>query len=102
MVDDFLPEDLRVPSRDEVAGMMMHLRRPLVIDGEVRECPRCGAYRDWIILSIRDEVWLRCRASHETLEHRLDTAWFNRNSGPMDAMHATFEDGLKYLGHHDN
>ncbi|MGW6742794.1 hypothetical protein ACWGDX_19070 [Streptomyces sp. NPDC055025] len=98
-VDDFLPTDLRVPGRNEIAGMMMPRRRPLVIDGEVRACPQCGAYRDWIILSTRDEVWLRCRAGHETLEPRLDTAWYNRNSGPSDAIHATFEDGLKHLGH---
>ncbi|MFB7270704.1 hypothetical protein [Streptomyces sp. NPDC056244] len=98
-VDDFLPADLRVPGRDEIAGMMMPRRRPLIIDGEVRACPQCGAYRDWIILSTRDEVWLRCRAGHQMLEPRLDTAWYNRNSGPTDAIHATFEDGLKHLGH---
>ncbi|MGW1194476.1 hypothetical protein ACWD4B_01255 [Streptomyces sp. NPDC002536] len=98
-VDDFLPPDLRVPSRDEIAGMMMRYDKPLVIDGEVRSCPQCGAYRDWILLSVHAEVWLRCRAGHETLEPRLDAAWYNRNSGPMDRMHATLEDGLKHLGH---
>ncbi|QLE76339.1 hypothetical protein FGW37_26120 [Streptomyces rectiverticillatus] len=98
-VDDFLPPDLRVPSRDELAGMMMRYDKPLVIDGEVRSCPQCGAYRDWVLLSVRDEVWLRCRAGHETLEPRLDPAWYNRNSGPMDRWHPTLEDGLKHLGH---
>ncbi|MBC2878100.1 MULTISPECIES: hypothetical protein [Streptomyces] len=98
-VDDFLPPDLRVPSREEIAGMMMPFDKPLVIDGEVRSCPQCGAYRDWVLLSVRDEVWLRCRAGHETLEPRLDAAWYNRHSGPMDRWHPTLEDGLKHLGH---
>ncbi|MEV4924324.1 hypothetical protein [Streptomyces roseoverticillatus] len=98
-VDDFLPPDLRVPSREEITGMMMPYDKPLVIDGEVQSCPQCGAYRDWVLLSVRDEVWLRCRASHETPEPRLDAAWYNRNSGPMDRWHPTLEDGLKHLGH---
>ncbi|MFI0743297.1 hypothetical protein ACH4PU_35270 [Streptomyces sp. NPDC021100] len=98
-VDDFLPPDLRMPSREEIAGMMMPFDKPLVIDGEVRSCPQCGAYRDWVLLSVRDEVWLRCRAGHETFEPRLDAAWYNRHSGPMDRWHPTLEDGLKHLGH---
>lgn len=99
VVDDFLPPDLRMPTREEICGMMMRWETPLVIDGEIRECPRCGAYRDWIVLSVRDQIWLRCRAGHETLETRLDTAWYNRSSGPMDRWHPTLEDGLKHLGH---
>ncbi|MFD4664761.1 hypothetical protein [Streptomyces halstedii] len=31
---DFLPPDLRVPSRQEVAGLMMPWKQPLVMDGE--------------------------------------------------------------------
>jgi hypothetical protein len=98
-VADFLPSDLRLPTQDEIAGMLMRYDQPLVIDGEVRTCPQCGAYRNWVILSVRDEVRLHCRAGHETLEPALDTAWYNRNSGPMDQWHPTLEDGLKHLGH---
>ncbi|MBE1599953.1 MULTISPECIES: hypothetical protein [Streptomyces] len=100
VVPDFLPPDLRVPSRTEVAGLMMRWQRPLVIDGEVRACPQCGAYRDWIIFSMRDDsIWLRCRAGHETKEPGLDPAWYNRNSGPVDHFHPTLEEGLRHLGH---
>lgn len=99
-VPDFLPPDLRVPSRSDVAGLMMPYNRPLVVDGEVRSCPQCGAYRDWIIFSMRDDsIWLRCRAGHETKELGLDPAWFNRNSGPVDRFHPTLEEGLRHLGH---
>lgn len=46
---------------------MMRWQQPLVIDGEVRRCPECGANRDWTFLCLRDDsVWLRCRAGHET------------------------------------
>ncbi|MVO90244.1 hypothetical protein GPA10_37215 [Streptomyces sp. p1417] len=99
-VPDFLPPDLRVPSRHEVEGLMMRWQQPLVIDGAVRACPQCGSYRDWIIFSMRDDtVWLRCRTGHNTLERRLDPAWYNRNSGPVDHFHPTLDDGLRHLGH---
>lgn len=100
VASDFLPPDLRVPSRQEVAGLMMRWQQPLVVEGEVRTCPACGAYRDWIVLCLRDDsVWLRCRAGHETKEPGLDAAWYNRHSGPVDRFHPTLEEGLRHLGH---
>jgi hypothetical protein len=99
VVPDFLPPDFRAPSRQDVSGFMMRWDRPLVIDGEVHQC-HCGAYRKWIVFNMRDDsVWLRCPAGHETPEPRLDTAWYNRNSGPVDRFHPTLEEGLRHLGH---
>lgn len=96
----FPPADSRAPSQQDVEGRMMRWMQPLVIDGEVYACPTCGAYRDWVVLSMRDDsVWLRCRAGHQVRDLRLDTAWYNRNSGPVDAWHPTLEDGLRHLGH---
>ncbi len=99
VVDDFLPPELRVPSHDQVDGKMMPWKQPLVFDGEMAACAECGAYRDWLILSTRGEIWLRCRAGHQERETRIDTAWYNRNSGPADATFATFEDCLRHLRH---
>ncbi|MFI8308828.1 hypothetical protein ACIF80_36630 [Streptomyces sp. NPDC085927] len=99
LVDDFLPPELRVPSHDQLDGRMMPWAQPIVLDGKVVACAECGAYRGWLILSTRDQVWLRCRQGHQQHESRLDTAWFNRHSGPADATHATFEDCLRHLGH---
>ncbi|MFB6977414.1 hypothetical protein [Streptomyces scopuliridis] len=100
VVPDFPPAGLRAPSRQDVEGMMMRWMQPLVIDGEVHACPTCGLYRDWIVFCLRDDsVWLRCRAGHQVQEPRLDATWYNRNSGPVDRWHPTFEDGLRYLGH---
>ncbi|MET8658635.1 hypothetical protein [Streptomyces griseus] len=99
VVDDFLPAELRVPSHDQLDGRMMPWKQPLVLDGEMVACAECGEYRDLLILSTRDEIWLRCRAGHQQQETRLDTAWYNRHAGPADATHATFEDCLRHLGH---
>ncbi|MFD9187214.1 hypothetical protein ACFWCA_03205 [Streptomyces phaeochromogenes] len=98
VVPDFLPPDFRAPSRQDVSGFMMRWDLPLVIDGEVHAC-HCGAYRNWIVFNMSDDsVWLRCPAGHETEETRLDTAWYNRNSGPVEHFHPTLEDGLRHLG----
>ncbi|MEU8787587.1 hypothetical protein [Streptomyces sp. NPDC048637] len=98
-VPDFLPPEFRAPSRQDVSGLMMRWDLPLVIDGEVHAC-HCGAYRNWIVFNMRDDsVWLRCPAGHETKEERLSTAWYNRNSGPVDHFHPTLEEGLRHLGH---
>ncbi|MFJ1911138.1 hypothetical protein ACIOGX_04275 [Streptomyces sp. NPDC088147] len=99
VVDDFLPPELRVPSHDQLDGRMMPWKQPIVLDGEMVACVECGAYRDWLILSTRDQIWLRCRTGHQQRETRLDTAWYNRHAGPADATHATFEDCLRHLGH---
>ncbi|KKD13946.1 MULTISPECIES: hypothetical protein [Streptomyces] len=99
VVEGFLPPELRLPSHDEVEGKMMPWKQPLVLDGEMATCAECGAYRDWLILSTRGEIWLRCRAGHQQQETCIDTAWYNRHSGPADATHTTFEDCLRHLGH---
>lgn len=98
VVGDFLPPDLIAPSQ-RTAGMMMPWPGPLVADGQVLTCRECGTYRDWIVLSQHGTVWVRCRAGHETHETRLDAAWFNRHSGPMQHHHASYEDGIRFLGH---
>ncbi|ELS55815.1 hypothetical protein [Streptomyces viridochromogenes] len=96
---DFLPPEFRAPCRQDVSGFMMRWDLPLVIDGEVHAC-HCGAYRNWIVFNMRDDsVWLRCEAGHEAHETRLDSAWYNRNSGPVDHFHPTLEEGLRHLGH---
>ncbi|MFI1060477.1 hypothetical protein ACH4TC_01125 [Streptomyces spororaveus] len=99
VVDDFLPPDLRMPTREELAGILMPHDTPLVLDGEVRACSECGAYRKWIVASTNDGVWLRCPAGHEQVEPRLDAAWFNRTSGPIAEQHATYEECLRFLSH---
>lgn len=85
--------------REKPAGRMMPHRQPLVIEGQVRVCTVCGAYRDWVVVCVRAQVWLRCPAGHEGHEDRLDTAWYDRHSGPITHQHDSYEDGLRHLGH---
>ncbi|OAR21870.1 hypothetical protein A8W25_30855 [Streptomyces sp. ERV7] len=94
-VDDFLPPDLRVNT-----GMnrFMEWGRPLVLDGEVRTCPQCEAYRDWVVLCTQGQIWLHCRYGHQSLEPRLNVAWYNRHSGPVDSTFDTLDEGLRHLG----
>lgn len=98
VVEDFLPADLRLPTREELAGILMAHDSPLVLDGEVRACCDCGAYRKWVIASTKEGVWLRCPAGHEQVEPRLDAAWFNRTSGPFTGQHTTYDECLRFLG----
>ncbi|MFC0844687.1 hypothetical protein ACFH04_13360 [Streptomyces noboritoensis] len=95
-VEDFLPPDLRV---DAGMNRFMEWGRPLVLDGEVRACPQCAAYRDWVILCTQGQIWLHCRYGHQSLEPRLDVAWYNRNSGPLDSTFDTLDEGLRHIGH---
>lgn len=99
VVDDFLPPELLSASQGEVTGMMMSWKGPLVVEGEVCECPQCGAYRDVVLLTMGDSVWRRCREGHEILEPALDGAWFNRHSGPMTDRFDSLGEGLRHLGH---
>ncbi|MFG2476622.1 hypothetical protein [Streptomyces fagopyri] len=100
IVPDLPLAEVRGPSRQDVEGVMMRWMQLLVIEGEVRTCPKCGVYRGWIVFCLRDDsVWLRCRAGHQVQEPHLDATWFNRNSGPVDHWHPTLEDGLRHLGH---
>ncbi|MEU4922302.1 hypothetical protein AB0G29_23480 [Streptomyces parvus] len=93
------PLNSPVVVRQEVEGLMMPHPNPLVVDGDVRACGMCGSYRGWVVISLRDEVWLRCPAGHEQHEPGLDTAWYDRHSGPVTQRHETYDDGLRDLGH---
>ncbi|MCX5274992.1 MULTISPECIES: hypothetical protein [Streptomyces] len=99
VVDDFLPPEFRMDTDDDLAGRLMPWPRLLVVEGDVRACPQCAAYRDWVVLCTEGRIWLRCRAGHETLEPRLDVAWYNRNSGPSNGKFGTLEEGLRSIGH---
>jgi hypothetical protein len=78
---------------------MMPWPHPLVLDGEILTCTTCGAYRGWIILSTRDQIWLRCRTGHQQHEQRLDTTWYDQHAGPPGGHFATAAECLRHLGH---
>ncbi|MFB7936691.1 hypothetical protein [Streptomyces sp. NPDC056049] len=93
--EDFLPADLRL---DLSTKRFLVWRRPLVLEGEVRSCPQCAAYRDWAILAVEGQIWLRCPAKHVTPEPRLSLEWFNRNAGPTSSTYGSLDEGLDDFG----
>ncbi len=96
-VDDFLPPDMRLDISTN--RFLVWGARPLVVQGEVRSCSTCEAYRDWVILAAEGQIWLRCPAGHTAPEPRLDVAWFNRTSGPAGTTtYGSLEEGLKDFG----
>ncbi|WP_433549161.1 hypothetical protein ACQPZG_31935 [Streptomyces sp. CA-294286] len=94
-----LPDDLRVPPADELAGSMMRYWAPLSVDGTVVTCSECGVYRDWLVLNREDHVWVHCRSGHETYVPGLDGAWFAENSGPITGLFQNRDEGLKSYGY---
>ncbi|MFG2232299.1 hypothetical protein ACGFNX_20180 [Streptomyces sp. NPDC048723] len=94
-----IPVDLRVPAPQEFAGTMMRYWAPLSVDGDVVACNECGAYRDWLVLNSGDHVWVRCRSAHETLVPGLDGDWYAQNSGPIEGVFGSREEGLTSFGY---
>jgi hypothetical protein len=96
-VEDFPPPDLRPPAR-KPAGEMMTFPWPLEIDGTVRACPVCEVDRDWLILCVGSDIWLRCRSGHETREPALNNAWFHQICGPVEELHQSKNEGVTKMG----
>ncbi|MFZ3470310.1 hypothetical protein ACODT4_14760 [Streptomyces sp. 2.9] len=94
-----IPADLRVPAPEQLAGTMMRYWAPLSVDGEVFCCNECGAYRDWLVLNSGDRVWVRCRSGHEALVPGLDGDWYAQNSGPIEGVFGSREEGLASFGY---
>ncbi|WP_457029210.1 hypothetical protein [Kitasatospora sp. P5_F3] len=56
---------------------------PLNPRGIVITCTACGATRDWLLIRVRQLVFVRCRCAHEWHEHDLETEDFgDAYSGP--------------------
>lgn len=46
-------------------------------------CDHCGARRDWLLINVRAQVFVRCRCAHEWHEPDLETGDFDSAySGP--------------------
>ncbi|MFJ7248456.1 hypothetical protein ACIQWA_28040 [Kitasatospora sp. NPDC098652] len=42
-------------------------------------CTGCGARRDWLLLAVHDQIFVRCRCAHEWREPDLTRADFDRH-----------------------
>lgn len=96
--EDFLPTGMRVLGDQQFAGRMMRHPAPLLIDGTARTCPECGVDRDWLVLCIGPDIWLRCRSAHETYEPALSGAWYASISGTIQEVFTTKDAGITKEG----
>ncbi|MCY0931512.1 hypothetical protein OTB20_36085 [Streptomyces sp. H27-H1] len=98
-VDLEIPAELHVPPAGDLAGSMMRYWAPLTVDGVVVSCSECGVYRDWLVLSSGDKVWVRCRSGHDTPVPGLDAAWYERTAGPVEGLYTSRESGETAFGY---
>ncbi|MFE9427926.1 hypothetical protein ACFYNO_33790 [Kitasatospora sp. NPDC006697] len=64
-------------------------------------CAKCGACRDWLLLAVRDLVFVRCRCAHEWREPDLTRAYFDLHFvAPEDECERwdDSEDSMRALG----
>lgn len=60
-------------------------------------CPNCRAQRDWLLLNVRHQVFVRCRCAHEWPEPGLTRAYFDQHYTEPDREWANFEDAMRAL-----
>ncbi|MFD7645626.1 hypothetical protein ACFV4P_33825 [Kitasatospora sp. NPDC059795] len=61
-------------------------------------CARCHARRDWLLLNVRDHVFVRCRCAHEWEEPDLTRAYFDLHFTEPEHEWESFDDGMRALG----
>ncbi len=62
-------------------------------------CPNCRAHRDWLLLSVREHVFIRCRCANEWHEPDLTRAYFNQHYTEPDREWDNFEEAMRALGY---
>ena len=65
--------------------------------GRVLTCTRCRASRDWLLLNVRSEVFVRCRCANEWLEPDLSRAEFDESFTRVERTWDTFEEAVTAL-----
>ncbi|MGW4647199.1 hypothetical protein [Kitasatospora sp. NPDC004289] len=74
---------------------------PLNPRGITITCAACSAARDWLLIHVHpDLVFVRCRCTHEWLEHDLEPADVNeaRDNSFEEREWASFEEMYRGLG----
>ncbi|MFI9269404.1 hypothetical protein ACIGXM_01570 [Kitasatospora sp. NPDC052896] len=60
-------------------------------------CPRCRARRDWLLLSVGRQVFVRCRCAHEWHEPDLTRAYFDLHFTEPEHEWASFDEAMTAL-----
>lgn len=60
-------------------------------------CPNCRAHRDWLLLNVHHQVFVRCRCAHEWPEPDLTRAYFDQHYTEPDRQWDNFDDAMGAL-----
>ncbi|MFG2841690.1 hypothetical protein ACGF12_00735 [Kitasatospora sp. NPDC048296] len=61
-------------------------------------CPNCRARRDWLLLNVRHQVFVRCRCAAEWHEPDLSRAYFDQHFTESEREWESFGDAMTALG----
>ncbi|MFJ1931649.1 hypothetical protein ACIPLC_15605 [Kitasatospora sp. NPDC086801] len=67
--------------------------------GTVITCEHCKARRDWMLLNVREQVFVRCRCSHEWLERDLTVDYFDQYFSHPEKVWDNFEVAMTSTGY---
>jgi hypothetical protein len=62
-------------------------------------CACCGATRDWLLVNVGSDVYIRCRCTHEWLERDLDLEAFDGLFTYVERLWGTYDDAVTGLGY---
>ncbi|MEY9956801.1 hypothetical protein [Streptacidiphilus sp. MAP5-52] len=72
---------------------------PLTPRGVLIVCPACSAQRDWLLLNVGEQVFVRCRCAHEWAERRLTRSDFDDSFSHIERIYPDFEVAMKAMGY---
>ncbi|MFD0279820.1 hypothetical protein ACFVHB_38830 [Kitasatospora sp. NPDC127111] len=67
--------------------------------GTVILCEECKAGRDWLLLNVRQHVFVRCRCGHEWLEGDLTVEYFEQHFSAPEIAWDDFETAMASTGY---
>ncbi|GAA1964005.1 hypothetical protein [Kitasatospora viridis] len=89
-----------IPDRRQPTIRAVRYPDPLDARGIPITCSRCGARRDWLLLNVRDQVFVRCRCANEWHEPDLTRAFIDLHfTAPEDEWQRwdDYETGMRAL-----
>ena len=71
---------------------------PLNPRGFLITCTYCAATRDWLLINVAEQVFVRCRCTHEWAEPDLPLDTFNDLFTYVEASWSSYEEAVRATG----
>ncbi|WP_079062684.1 hypothetical protein, partial [Peterkaempfera griseoplana] len=62
-------------------------------------CAQCHARRDWLLLNVGEQVFVRCRCAHEWAEPELTREDFDAEFSHVERIYPSLEEAARGLGY---